>query len=85
MSAAEASLCAQNDQKFVEWKQHIRRTVCKTAYTALVLIHLFRCTAIIFADATTSLPLTSCCSKLSSWRSRMGDGQAVGRLLFQPG
>ena len=32
-----------------------------------------------------SLPLTSCCSKLSSWRSRMGDGQAVGQLLFQPG
>ena len=28
-----------------------------------------------------SLPLTSCCSKLSSWRSRMGDGQVVGRLL----
>ena len=26
MSAAEASLCAQNDQKFVEWQQHMRRT-----------------------------------------------------------
>ena len=32
-----------------------------------------------------ALPLTSCCSKLSSWRSRMGDGQVVGRLLSQPG
>ena len=31
------------------------------------------------------LALTSFCSKLSSWRSWMGDGQAVGRLLSQPG
>ena len=32
-----------------------------------------------------SLPLTSCCSKLPSWRLLMGDSQALGRLLFQPG